>query len=191
MNLPNKLTILRIVMTPFFLAALLIDFPHHFLVALILFAAASITDYIDGNIARSQNLITDFGKFLDPLADKMLTTAAFLGFIKLGIGVGIEWITFIVLIREFLITSLRLVSAGKGNVIAANIWGKAKTVSQMFAIIFAIFGQYLVSLFNDAVFLKATVNVVTNITLWISAVLTVISGVIYVIENKKYIDPKK
>ena len=191
MNLPNKLTVLRIIMTPFFLAALLIEFPHHFLVALILFAAASITDYIDGNIARSQNLITDFGKFLDPLADKMLTTAAFLGFIKLGIGVGIVWITFIVLIREFLITSLRLVSAGKGNVIAANIWGKAKTVSQMFAIIFAILGQYFVSIFNNAVFLKASVNLVTNITLWVSAVLTVISGVIYVIQNKKYIDPKK
>ena len=191
MNLPNKLTVLRIIMTPFFLAALLIEFPHHFLVALILFAAASITDYIDGNIARSQNLITDFGKFLDPLADKMLTTAAFLGFIKLGIGVGIVWITFIVLIREFLITSLRLVSAGKGNVIAANIWGKAKTVSQMFAIILSILGQFFVSIFSDAVFLKASVNLVTNITLWVSAVLTVISGVIYVIQNKKYIDPKK
>ncbi len=191
MNLPNKLTVLRIIMTPFFLAALLTPFPHHFLVALILFAAASITDYIDGNIARSQNLITDFGKFLDPLADKMLTTAAFLGFIKLGIGVGIVWITFIVLIREFLITSLRLVSAGKGNVIAANIWGKAKTVSQMVAIILAILGQYFVSIFNDAVFLKASVDFVTNITLWVSAVLTVISGVIYVIQNKKYIDPKK
>lgn len=191
MNLPNKLTVLRIIMTPFFLAALLTQFPHHFLVALILFAAASITDYIDGNIARSQNLITDFGKFLDPLADKMLTTAAFLGFIKLGIGVGIVWITFIVLIREFLITSLRLVSAGKGNVIAANIWGKAKTVSQMFAIILSILGQFFVSIFNDAVFLKASVNLVTNITLWVSAVLTVISGVIYVIQNKKYIDPKK
>lgn len=191
MNLPNKLTVLRIIMTPFFLAALLLEFPHHYLVALILFAAASITDYIDGNIARSRNLITDFGKFLDPLADKMLTTAAFLGFIKLNIGFGIEWITFIVLIREFLITSLRLVSAGKGNVIAANIWGKAKTVSQMFAIIFTILGQYFVSMFSDAVFLKSGVSVVTNITLWISAVLTVISGVIYVIQNKKYINPKK
>ena len=138
MNLPNKLTVARLIMTPFFLAALLIEFPHHYLVALILFAAASLTDYIDGNMARKCNLVTDFGKFLDPLADKMLTTAAFLGFIHLGIGVGITWITFIVLIREFLITSLRLVSAGKGNVIAANIWGKLKTVSQMVAIIVAM-----------------------------------------------------
>ena len=90
MNLPNKLTVLRLIMTPFFLLALLVEFPHHMLVALILFAAASITDYIDGNMARKHNLVTDFGKFLDPLADKMLTTAAFLGFIQLGIGVGIS-----------------------------------------------------------------------------------------------------
>ncbi len=191
MNLPNKLTVLRILMTPLFLLALLIPFPHHLLVALVLFAAASITDAIDGHIARSQNLITDFGKFLDPLADKMLTTAAFLGFIKLGLGVGIVWITFIVLIREFLITSLRLVSAGKGTVIAANIWGKAKTVSQMCAIIFTIFGQYLLSLFENAAVLETCVNVVTNVTLWISAVLTVISGVVYMVQNAKFIDPEK
>ena len=191
MNLPNKLTIARIIMTPFFLLALLLDFPHHDLIALILFALASITDYIDGQMARKWNLITDFGKFLDPLADKMLTTAAFLGFIGRGIGVGIVWITFIVLIREFLITSLRLVSAGKGNVIAANIWGKAKTVSQMTAIILTIAGQYFLSFFSDPGPLATCINLITNITLWISAVLTVVSGVIYLIQNKKYIDPKK
>ena len=191
MNLPNKLTVLRICMTPFFLLALLINFPHHYLVALIIFAAASLTDMIDGNIARSRNLITDFGKFLDPLADKMLTTAAFLGFIKLNLGYGIEWITFIVLIREFLITSLRLVSAGKGTVIAANIWGKAKTVSQMAAIILTIFGQYLVSLIPTSVVLGTVVLVVTNISLWVSAVMTVISGAIYVVQNAKFIDPEK
>lgn len=191
MNLPNKLTVLRICMTPFFLIALLYPFPHHFLVALVIFAVASLTDMIDGRLARSRNLITDFGKFLDPLADKMLTTAAFLGFIELGLGVGIVWITFIVLIREFLITSLRLVSAGKGKVIAANIWGKAKTVSQMVAVILTIFGQYLVSLMPKNVSLSFAVEIVTNASLWISAVLTVISGVIYVVQNAKFIDPKK
>ena len=196
MNLPNKLTVLRLIMTPFFLAALLISFPHHYLVALILFGAASLTDYIDGNMARKCGLVTDFGKFLDPLADKMLTTAAFLGFIQLDIGVGITWITFIVLIREFLITSLRLVSAGKGNVIAANIWGKAKTVSQMLAIIVAIGGRYIISLSEiypgiaDANIWNV-ISLITNIMLWISAILTVISGVIYVIQNKDFIDPKK
>ena len=195
MNLPNKLTIARLIMTPFFLAALLISFPHNYLVALILFALASITDYIDGNLARKYNLITDFGKFLDPLADKMLTTAAFLGFIKLDIGVGITWITFIVLIREFLITSLRLVSAGKGNVIAANIWGKAKTVSQMIAIIIAIGGRYIINLSEIYGFADAAawnvIDIVTNVVLWISAILTVISGVIYVVQNKGFIDHKK
>ncbi len=196
MNLPNKLTVARLIMTPFFLAALLTPFEHHFLVALILFGIASLTDYIDGNMARKCGLVTDFGKFLDPLADKMLTTAAFLGFIQLDIGVGITWITFIVLIREFLITSLRLVSAGKGNVIAANIWGKAKTVSQMVAIIVAIGGRYIISLSEiypgiaDANIWNV-ISLITNIMLWISAILTVISGVIYVIQNKDFIDPKK
>ena len=193
MNLPNKLTIARLIMTPFFLAALLIPFPHHYLVALVIFAAASLTDYIDGNMARECGLVTDFGKFLDPLADKMLTTAAFLGFIQLGIGVGITWITFVVLIREFLITSLRLVSAGKGNVIAANIWGKLKTVSQMVAVIAAIGGKYLLTFFEDlnSNLLVCTVDLVTTVLLWISAVLTIVSGVIYVIQNKDFIDPKK
>ena len=190
MNLPNKLTVARLIMTPFFLLALLVEFPHHYLVALILFCAASITDYIDGNMARKCGLVTDFGKFLDPLADKMLTTSAFLGFIHLGIGEGITWITFIVLIREFLITSLRLVSSGKGNVIAANIWGKLKTVSQMLAIIIAIGGQYILS-FEGCAYAANTINVVTNVMLWISAALTVISGAIYVVQNKDFIDPKK
>ena len=193
MNLPNKLTIARLIMTPFFLAALLIPFPHHYLVALVIFAAASLTDYIDGNMARKCGLVTDFGKFLDPLADKMLTTAAFLGFIQLGIGVGITWITFVVLIREFLISSLRLVSAGKGNVIAANIWGKLKTVSQMVAVIAAIGGKYLLTFFEDlnSNLLVCTVDLITTVLLWISAVLTIVSGVIYVIQNKDFIDPKK
>lgn len=190
MNLPNKLTVARLIMAPIFLATLLIEFPHHYLVALIVFCMASITDYIDGNMARKCNLVTDFGKFLDPLADKMLTTSAFLGFIHLGIGYGITWITFIVLIREFLITSLRLVSAGKGNVIAANIWGKAKTVSQMLAVIVAIGGRYVTSFFENSS-VACAVDIVTNIMLWISAVLTVFSGVIYVIQNKDFIDPKK
>ncbi len=190
MNLPNKLTVLRLIMTPIFLFALVVEFPFHYLVALFLFIAASVTDYIDGNLARKYNLITDFGKFLDPLADKLLTTAAFLGFIKLGIGWGITWITFIVLIREFLITSLRLVSAGKGTVIAANIWGKAKTVSQMAAIIIGILGRYISEMF-DSKYITLGIDVFTGFVLWVSVVLTVISGVIYVMENKKYIDPKK
>ena len=141
MNTPNKLTIARIIATPFFMAALMIEFPFHYTVALFLFIAASLTDMIDGKMARKYNLVTDFGKFLDPLADKMLTTSAFLGFIKMGIGREITWIAFIVLFREFMVSSIRLVavsSATGGKVIAANIWGKSKTVSQMGGIIFAL-----------------------------------------------------
>ena len=97
MNLPNKLTVARLAITPLFLVALIVEFPHHYLVALMLFCLASVTDYIDGNMARKCHLVTDFGKFLDPLADKMLTTAAFLGFIHLEIGYGITWITLLCL----------------------------------------------------------------------------------------------
>lgn len=191
MNTPNKLTVARIIATPFFMAAMLIEFDHHFLVALILFAAASVTDLIDGKMARKHNLITDFGKFLDPLADKMLTTAAFLGFIELQIGHGITWIAFIVLLREFLITSLRLISSGKGKVIAANMWGKCKTVSQMFAIVFVLAAQYIMSVTETSAQLETVYSVATDIVLWVSAVLTVISGLVYVKQNKNFIDPTK
>ena len=101
MNTPNKLTIGRIIATPFFMAALMIDFPYHYTVALILFIAASLTDMIDGKMARKYNMITDFGKFLDPLADKMLTTAAFLGFIKMDICWQVTWIGSICAYNRF------------------------------------------------------------------------------------------
>lgn len=178
-------------MTPFFLASVLINFPHHYLVALILFSLASITDLIDGKMARKYNLITDFGKFLDPLADKMLTTAAFLAFIELKIGTGIVWITFIVLIREFLITSLRLISSGKGKVIAANIWGKAKTVSQMVSIVYVLASQYFLSVLTVNNTVTLIINIVTNVALWVCAIMTVISGLTYVMQNKEFIDPTK
>ena len=191
MNTPNKLTVARIIATPLFLAATIVDFRHHYLVALLLFVIASLTDLVDGKLARKHNLITDFGKFLDPLADKMLTTSAFLAFIALGIGHGITWIAFIVLLREFLITSLRLISSGKGRVIAANIWGKLKTVSQMSAIIFVLASQYLISIVNLPQTLQNAVTIITDIVLWASALLTVISGAVYVKQNSGFIDPTK
>ena len=193
MNTPNKLTIARIIATPFFMAALMIEFPFHYTVALILFIAASLTDMIDGKMARKYNMITDFGKFLDPLADKMLTTAAFLGFIKMGIGWHVTWIAFIVLFREFLISSLRLVVVSSGGkVIAANMWGKCKTVSQMAGIIFALFAYVLISDFglNNALFVSVC-NIIISILFWASAVLCIISGVIYLHDSKEYIDPSK
>ena len=191
MNTPNKLTILRIIMTPIFMATLLIAFPHNTIVALAIFAAASITDAIDGNMARKYNLITDFGKFLDPLADKMLTTAAFLCFIQLGWGVGITWITFIVLVREFFITSLRLVSLGSGKVVAANIWGKLKTISQMVSIITVMAFEYFIDVFSFLAPFAGAMRIIYNILLWISAILAVISGVIYFWDNRSFINTKK
>ena len=190
-NTPNKLTIGRIIATPFFMAALMIDFPYHYTVALILFIAASLTDMIDGKMARKYNLVTDFGKFLDPLADKMLTTAAFLGFIKLGIGWQITWIVFIVLFREFMIASLRLVTVSSGGkVIAANIWGKIKTVSQMAGIILALASYSLISDFGITG-IKAGCDAAISVLLWISAVLCVVSGAIYLAACKDHIDPTK
>lgn len=188
MNLPNKLTVLRIVMAPVFLALLVIDFPLHHLLALFFFIAASLTDLIDGKIARKYGLVTDFGKFLDPLADKMLTTAAFIGFIQLNIGFGIVWITMIVLTREFLITSLRLSASAAGTVIAANIWGKAKTVCQMSAIIITLFFLSIADIADLPAAVAGAFSLISSITLWISAVMTVISGVIYVKDNAKFIN---
>lgn len=125
MNLPNKLTVLRMAMVPFFVGALLWqELPHRYLVALLLFVAASYTDHLDGKIARSRNLITNFGKFMDPLADKILVISALICFVSLDLIN--PWWVLVIVAREFLVTSLRLVAADEGVVIAANKWGKAK-----------------------------------------------------------------
>lgn len=201
MNIPNRLTLSRIILTPVFLLVLILPFPHHMLLAALIFIGASITDAIDGNYARKHDLITDFGKFLDPIADKMLTTAAFLGFIYLGIGKGIVIITFLVLFREFVISSIRLAAAATGTVIAANRYGKFKTVMQMVAIITAMFfeyfkflsaryfGNFLATFAGGAI--ETGMNVLVDLMLWAAAVLTVISGIIYVVQNKKCIDTNK
>ena len=191
LNLPNKLTVARIIATPVFMLFLTGDFKGHYILALILFIAASLTDMFDGQYARRHNMVTDFGKFLDPLADKMLTTAAFIGFAAKGIGQGVEWILFIVLFREFLISSLRLVAVSSGGkVIAANIWGKLKTVSQMVAIIYTMTAQIAIEIFKIDL-LTSVLGTVTDIFLWISAVLAVISGVIYLFDNKDIINTNK
>ena len=162
-----------------------------FIVPAVIYALTALTDMLDGKIARKQNLITDFGKFLDPLADKMLTTAAFLGFIALNIGYGITWIAFIVLFREFLVSSLRLVAVSSGGkVIAANIWGKLKTVSQMTAIIFALTARQFCELVNIPI-LVTILDVIISVLLWISAILCVVSGAIYLLSNKEAVDPSK
>ena len=212
MNLPNKLTLLRIALVPFVIAAILIQFPFHFTVAGLLFGAAAITDAFDGKIARRDNLITDFGKFADPLADKILVISVLVCFVKLGLCGAIPLI--IIIFREFAITSVRLVASAKGKVIAANMWGKVKTVSQIVAIV-AIFvmqtamdivsmivigttqtiDDYNIfkvainsnSLYHDMYSVFCVFNVIGQALLWIVAIITVISGVKYLVDNKEVI----
>lgn len=191
MNLPNKLTVGRIILVPSFVAALLANFPLNNAVALIIFVMASLTDMFDGKIARKNGLVTDFGKFADPLADKILVLAALLCFVQLGICDCVAVI--IVLFREFSVTSIRLIAASKGKVVAANMWGKAKTVSQMIAIIAVIAMQIVLELpevglnfINMATF-EPIFFVVGEILIWISVVFTIISGVVYIIQNRQFI----
>lgn len=193
LNLPNKLTVIRFVLSPAVLVAMIIDFPFHYAVALLIFLIASITDYFDGKIARDQHLITDFGKFLDPIADKMITTAAFLGFTFLQKGYGIVWVTFIVLLREFIVASVRMVVASEGKVVAANMWGKTKTVMQMVAIIATLI--FLAVLERTCWTLPKSVDLVLEIIysalLWITAVFTLIAGITYITANKDFINSNK
>lgn len=193
MNLPNKLTIGRILLVPIFVASLLINFPMHNAVALILFVIASLTDMFDGKIARKNNLVTDFGKFADPLADKILVLAAFLCFVQNGLCDCIAVI--IVLFREFSVTSIRLIAASKGKVVAANMWGKVKTVTQMIAIITILVMQTFLDV--NAIFglLSADVTMLLSkvfiliggALIWISTIFTIISGVIYIKQNYHFI----
>lgn len=196
MNLPNKLTVIRIILVPFFVAAILIDFPFNYLWALIIFAIASITDMLDGKIARKKNLITDFGKFADPLADKILVLAALLCFVQNGLCDCIAVI--LILFREFSVTSIRLTAAANGKVVSANIWGKIKTVSQMSAIVIILLLQFILELINTGIFgnaelyytLSPVFIVVGYVLVWISTVFSIISGVIYILQNKHFINEK-
>lgn len=198
LNTPNKLTIARIIITPVFLALILWEgLPHRFLIATIVYSIAAITDAIDGKLARKNNQITNFGKLLDPIADKILTTSALLAFMTMGLCN--IWIVMIVLTREFTVASIRMIAAANGVVIPANYWGKLKTVSQMtFTILIMLLGevQYIIvnvmhssALGNLPSWL--TLPNVSNFLLWITAVLTVVSGVIYIKDSKNAIDYSK
>ena len=190
LNLPNKLTLIRMFLAPIYLALMLIEFPYHYTVALAVFAVASLTDMLDGKIARKNNLITVFGKLLDPLADKMLTTAALLAFMREG-WCSI-WIVMIVLTREFAVAGVRLIATAQGIVIPANYWGKAKTVSQMvFTIVIMLLAELdaTFDIFANAGWFNLAR--VSNIMLWITAVLTVVSGITYFVDSKKLIDFSK
>lgn len=177
MNLPNKLTILRVLMIPLFIVLALIPGVLFKSLALIVFWIASITDLLDGKIARSRGLVTNFGKFMDPLADKLLVTAALsvLVFEKNSY----IWVLFIITVREFIVSGVRLVAADSGIVIAASMWGKVKTVVQMVVISIGLFP------FNIGQHLALGGISVLDVLMWATAALTVISGWDYLGKNLK------
>ena len=181
MNLPNKLTVLRIILVPLFIAFLLTDaIPCNYIFAMLVFIAASLTDFFDGRYARKYNMITDFGKFADPLADKILVISAYCCFVDMGIISCIPVI--IILFREFAVTSVRLVAASKGKVVAANIWGKAKTVSQIVVVILVILLLIVSQLINNEA-VSSVFYIIDNAAVWISVFFTVFSGAVYLRDN--------
>lgn len=182
MNLPNKLTLLRVFLIPFFLLFVYLKTPLHFLIALVIFTIASITDALDGKIARSRGLVTNFGKFLDPLADKVLVISALTVFVELPeIRMGAVPL-IIISAREFMVSGLRLLAADSGVVVAAGMWGKLKTAFTMTAIIFSLAWLSFVHDFSipfPDIMIKAVDNWVIPGLIWISTALTVISGAVY------------
>lgn len=178
MNLPNKLTVLRMLLVPVFMAFLLLDqIPHHFLWAMILFALASITDALDGYIARRDGLVTTFGKFLDPLADKLLVMSALICFVALDLASPVAVI--IILAREFMVTSLRTIAAADGSIIAASPIGKIKAAVQMVVIVGILLGGALGG------FTTSTFDLAfwAGLSIWITAILTIFSGIDYLAKN--------
>lgn len=182
MNLPNKLTLLRVILIPFFLLFIYLDMPFNYLIALVIFAAASITDALDGKIARARNLVTNFGKFLDPLADKILVLSALTVFVELD-EIHMGAIPLIIIsAREFMVSGLRLLAADSGIVVAAGIWGKLKTAFTMVAIIAALLWLSICYDFNFGIsqgIVTAVDCYVIPALIWISTALTVISGAVY------------
>ena len=173
MNLPNKLTVLRVIMIPFFVVSLLAFHGEVRLLrnlAAAIFIVASLTDMLDGKIARKYNLVTNFGKFMDPLADKLLVCSALIALVDLNKIAA--WIVIIIIAREFIISGFRLIAAENGIVIAANYWGKFKTVSQMIMIILLLID------------LGGVFDILEQIFIWLSLALTVISLITYIWQNR-------
>lgn len=190
MNLPNKLTVSRFALTAVFLAVIFARFPGNETVALVLFTAAGITDALDGRIARSRGLITNFGILMDPLADKILTCSAFIAFVELR---QIEaWMVVVIVGRELAITGLRLLAASRNVVLAAEGFGKHKTISQIVAIVAVLvlisyqqWGAFGSSVFGWNLGGKPWINWFTPISQWVAVALTVLSGSIYLWRNRQ------
>lgn len=172
MNLPNKLTILRMIMVPFFVFFMLVPVAEDATnwIALVIFVVASLTDTLDGYLARRDNLVTDFGKFMDPLADKLLVCSALICFVELGDLPA--WMVIIIIGREFIISGFRLVASDNGIVIAASKTGKLKTISQMVMVVLVIAD------------LGGIFSVLEQIFIWLALILTVLSLIEYIYNNK-------
>ncbi len=193
MNLPNKLTILRILLIPVFVVfATQQDIFGAYLYAGIIFAAASFTDFLDGAIARKHGLVTNFGKFADPLADKIITTVAFIYMMMDGVCAPL--VLVIIISREFAVSGVRMLAASSPNaeVIAANMWGKVKTVLQMLTIVFYYIAAGIMQFMYSGTQLfqsyMQNITLATNILCWLVAIVTAASGVQYIWGNRKYID---
>lgn len=172
MNLANKITMVRVILIPVFLVVLYLEFPYHIWVGLAVFVLASVSDFLDGYIARSRHMVTDFGKFMDPIADKMLVTAAMCMFVEWGRMAA--WMLLVVLGREFAVSALRMIAADRGKVIAAAWSGKVKTASTMVGIILMLAVE--------------NVPVLDTVVCWVIVLTTLYSGVEYFLKNKDAID---
>ena len=173
MNIPNKLTTARMCSIPFFIIAYLMEYN---ILATVIFVIAAATDALDGHIARSRGLVTNFGKIMDPLADKMLVISAFVCMVETGVVPG--WMVIVILAREFAITGLRTVAAADGIVIAAGMSGKIKTVTQMIAVPLLLLENWPFNMIGIPM---------ADIFLWVSIIMTIVSGVEYVVKNKDII----
>lgn len=195
MNLANKLTMIRIFLVPVFLVFITIkEIPYGSIIATVIFIIASLTDQLDGHIARSRNQITNFGKFMDPLADKLLVTAALVSLVELKLVAG--WAVVVILAREFAVSGLRTLAASDGTVIAASWWGKIKTVTQMIAILLLLLKVNIntsvnaINFVNNNSLLNDFFTYVPETIMFMAVLITIISGIDYFVKNKHVISMK-
>ncbi len=196
MNLPNKLTLLRMLLIPIFLLMASVDaIPHNLTIATFISMLAPYTDHLDGKIARRDNLITNFGKFMDPLADKLLVTSALIALVERS-EIG-AWVAVVIIAREFAVTGLRTIAANEGVVISASVWGKTKTVSQIIAIIAMFIGligkneAYLMNFSKSVPFLRSFFNIFPPVAMYVAVFFTIMSGYDYFKKGWKYMDTNK
>ncbi|WP_066893742.1 CDP-diacylglycerol--glycerol-3-phosphate 3-phosphatidyltransferase [Clostridium nigeriense] len=196
MNLANKLTMIRIFLVPVFLIFIAVkNIPYGTFIATFIFIIASLTDQLDGYIARSRNQVTTFGKFMDPLADKLLVTAALISLVELQVVPA--WATVVIIAREFAVSGLRTIAAAEGKVIAASMWGKVKTVTQIAAIIALLLqlnigsSKYLMSLVGSSEIFKEIIVHGPRVILLLAVIMTIVSGYDYFKKNIKIINPNK